>query len=215
MSATLLCHENISSMLYINETDLIGKGAHRLCYKHPENKSQCIKIVVRGHDCALEIEREKTYYRHLQKRGVSWDMIPRYYGDIETSLGPGSVFDLIFDEDFSVSKSLEYYLSSEGRTEQYYESLSHSLFALKNYLMQNRIITMNIKPYNILCQKRTSGIARLFVIDNIYNSEFIPVSTYLGFFARRKISRKWQRFENSLLNIYRDNKVLYRMLKNS
>jgi hypothetical protein len=142
-------------------------------------------------------------------------MIPRYYGDIETSLGPGSVFDLISDEDFSVSKSLEYYLSSERRTEQYYESLFHAWFSLKNYLMQNRIITMNIKPYNILCQKTTSGISRLFIVDNIYNSEFIPVSTYIGFFARRKISRKWQRLEHSLLNIYGDNKVLRRMLNNS
>lgn len=211
----LLFQVKISYMLNINEADLIGKGAHRLCYKHPENKSLCIKVVVRGHDCALEIEREKKYYRHLQKRGISWDMIPRYYGDIETSLGRGSVFDLIFDEDCSVSKSLEYYLSSERRTEQYYECLAHSLVALKNYLLQNRIITMNIKPYNILCQKMTSGIARLFVIDNIYNSEFIPVSTYLGFFAKRKISRKWQRFEHSLLNLYRNNKVLYRMLNHS
>lgn len=202
-------------MLNINEADLIGKGAHRECYRHPEDKRLCVKIIVGDKKETIEIKREKKYYRHLQNRGISWDMIPRYYGNIETNLGPGSVFDLIFDEDFSVSKSLEYYLSSEGRTEQYYESLSHAWFALKNYLMQNRIITMNIKPYNILCQKVTSGIVRLFVIDNIYNSEFIPVSTYLGFFARRKISRKWQRFENNLLNIYRDNKVLYRMLNNS
>lgn len=47
-------------MLNINDADLIGKGAHRLCYKHPDNKSLCIKVVVRGHDCALEIEREKN-----------------------------------------------------------------------------------------------------------------------------------------------------------
>jgi len=102
-------------------------------------------------DSPLEIKREKQYYRHLQKRGISWDMIPRYYGDAETNLGLGSVFDLISDHDLTVSKSLEYYLSSEEQTEKCYESLSESLHLLKKYLLDNNIVTMDLKPYNILC----------------------------------------------------------------
>lgn len=183
---------------------------HRECYKHPENPSLCIKLIVK--DSPVEIKREKQYYRHLQKRGISWDMIPRYYGDVETNLGPGSVFDLIADHDLAVSKSLEYYLSSVEQTEKYFRSLSESLKLLKNYLLDNNIVTMNIKPYNVLCRKNASGIFRLFLIDNIYNSEFIPVSNYVNFFAKLKISRKWRRFEESILNAYQHNHALRCML---
>lgn len=197
-------------MLYIEKANLIGKGMHRECYKHPENPSLCIKLIVK--DSPVEIKREKQYYRHLQKRGISWDMIPRYYGDVETNLGPGSVFDLIADHDLAVSKSLEYYLSSVEQTEKYFRSLSESLKLLKNYLLDNNIVTMNIKPYNVLCRKNASGIFRLFLIDNIYNSEFIPVSNYVNFFAKLKISRKWRRFEESILNAYQHNHALRCML---
>ena len=197
-------------MLYIDRASLIGRGRHRECYKHPGNRDLCIKLIVK--DSPLEIKREKQYYRHLQKRGISWDMIPRYYGDAETNLGLGSVFDLISDHDLTVSKSLEYYLSSEEQTEKCYESLSESLHLLKKYLLDNNIVTMDLKPYNILCQKNESGISRLFLVDNIYNSEFIPVSNYSTFFAKRKIARKWQRFEENILKAYPHNKALRRML---
>ncbi len=199
-------------MLKIENEDLIGKGAHRACYKHPDNQRLCVKIIVRGNHRSVEIKREKKYYRHLEKRNISWDMVPKYYGDVETNLGQGAVFDLILDQDGTVSKSLEYYLSSEEKTEQYYESLVSALKGLKDYLLQNRIITMDIKPYNILCQKTAAGIARLFLVDNIYNSEFIPISSYSRFFARNKILRKWKRFEEKLQNTYKDNQALRRML---
>lgn len=200
-------------MLNLDKAGLIGKGAHRACYKHPDNKSLCVKIMINGSHHSVEIKREKKYYRHLEKRGVSWDMIPRYYGDVETNLGKGSLFDLVTDQDGTVSKSLDFYLSSSEETEKYHESLSLSLSLLKEYLLNNRIITMNIKPYNILCQKTESGISRSFIVDNIYNSEFIPVSTYISYFARGKILRKWQRLEESLINIYKENKALQQMLK--
>lgn len=200
-------------MLNIDEAGLIGKGAHRACYKHPENKSLCVKIMINGSHCSVEIKREKKYYQHLERRGVSWEMIPRYYGDVETNLGKGSLFDLVTDKDGVASKSLEYYLSSNSETEKYRDSLFKSLSLLKEYLLKNRIITMDIKPYNILCQKTESGISRSFIVDNIYSSEFIPVSTYISYFARGKILRKWQRLEESLINIYKENKALQQMLK--
>ncbi len=199
-------------MLNLDKAGLIGKGAHRACYKHPDNKSLCVKIIINGSHHSVEIKREKKYYRHLEKRGVSWDMIPRYYGDIETNFGKGSLFDLVTDQDGTVSKDLEYYLASNETTERYYDSLVKALHLLKDYLLQNRIITMDIKPYNILCQKNEAGISRLFLVDNIYNAEFIPISTYSDFFAQRKILRKWQRFEDRILNTYKDNKALQRML---
>jgi hypothetical protein len=196
-------------LITIDKSGFIGKGFLRECYRHPENKHLCVKVIWAGQ--AKESQREKRYYRHLEKRGISWDMIPRYYGDIETNLGPGSVFDLIVDHDFAVSKSLEYYLSSEEKTKTYYDSLSNSLYLLKDYLFQNLIITRDLEPSNILCRKTKFGISRLFIVDNIGNTDFIPICTYSNYFALTKISRKWQRFEDSMLNSYKHNNVMHRM----
>lgn len=200
-------------MININKFSLVGTGLHRECHRHPENKNLCIKVIVKGN--AKESQREKKYYRHLEKRGINWDMIPMYYGDIETNLGLGSVFDLILDPDGAVSKTLEFYLSSNDKTETYYDDLSNSLYLLKEYLFQQRIMTMTIKPKNILCQKNDTDIIRLFLVDGIGSSDFIPVCNYSSYLAKKKISRKWNLFEKSILDTYAHNKALYRMLTSS
>jgi hypothetical protein len=197
-------------MININREDFIGKGSHKECYKHPEDNNLCIKISFPDH--YKEIQREKDYYKHLEKRRISWEMIPRYYGDIETNLGVGSVYDLIMDHDNTASKSLEYYLSSKEKTEKYYDDLLNALYLLKEYLLKNKIITMNLDPSNILCQINESGISKLVLVDNVCNTEFIPVSNYSNYFATLKISRKWKRFERSLLYKYNNNKALHDMM---
>ena len=93
-------------MIKIDKNSLVGKGLHRECYRHPENKNHCIKIIVAGGP--EESRRETRYYRHLENRNISWDMIPRYHGVVKTNLGIGSVFDLIVDQNGTVSKTLEY-----------------------------------------------------------------------------------------------------------
>jgi hypothetical protein len=128
-------------------------------------------------------------------------MIPRYYGEIETNLGKGSVFDLVMDYNDTVSKTLVYYFSSDDKTEEHYNGLSESLYFLKDYLLQHQIITLTLDPKNIACQKINARNFRLFIIDNIGN-----------IFAQKKILRKWNRFEKNILNKYKQNKVLHRML---
>ena len=188
-------------MLNLDKSSLVGKGLRRKCYRHPKDSNLCIKIVVFGN--GDESKREKKYYRHLKKRGISWDMIPKFHGDIETNLGTGSVFDLILDSDGAVSKTLQYYLSSNDKLKAHYKGLSNALYSLKNYLLTQRIITMTLKPKNISCKKMRSGNFRLFVVDNIGNSDFIPVCNYSRFFARKKILRKWNHFERSILKTNR------------
>ena len=139
-------------------------------------------------------------------------MIPKFYGDIETNLGLGSVFDLVLDHDGAVSKTLEYYLSSNKKTEEHYDGLSNSLYLLKDYLLQQQIITITLKPKIISCKKMKSGSFRLFIIDNIGNSDFIQICNYSKYFSKKKILRKWKRFEVGMLNNYEHNKTLHRIL---
>ncbi len=199
-------------MIKIDQSDFIGKGCHRECYRHPENENFCFKIVVSGND---EVRREKKYYEFIKKRNVSWEMIPQYHGDIETSMGLGSVFDLVCDHTGEVSRTLEYYFSSSERTEEDYNGLSNALHLLKDYLLQQRIITTKLHPQNIVYKKMIHQGSRLFVVDSIGNSDLVPICSYSNYFGRKKILRKWRYFEKSMLKNYKHNKVLHRMLTSS
>ena len=78
--------------------------------------------------------------------------------------------------------------------------------------MQNLIITMTLKPKNILLQQYGAGRGRLVIVDNIGNSDFIPLANHSPWLARRKIRRKWRRFEASLRSAYRDNGAVQQLL---
>jgi len=200
-------------MINIDPSSLIGKGLHRECYVHPENKNLCIKVVVHGD--SKEIQREQKYYSLLQKRNISWEVLPRFYGLVETNLGLGAVFDLIRNYDGSVSKTLEFYLVSNEKTGSHYLGLLKAINSLRKKLYQQKIITMTLKAKNIVYKKTNHEEGRLIIIDNIGNSDLIPICNYNAFMAGKKILRKWKRFENNLLNKYAHNEALHRMLTSS
>jgi hypothetical protein len=198
-------------MIHINPADLIGKGLHRKCYRHPENKDWCIKIAF--NENIKETRREKKYYELLIKKNVSWAMLPRYHGVVETNLGPGAVFDAIKDKNGAISETLDHYLGSNQLTELYCQALTDSLVLFKDYLLEQQIITMNIKAKNILFSDLGNNSGRLVLVDNIGNSDYFPISSHIKFLANRKTLRKWQRFEASLLAAYPENTLLPQMLQ--
>ena len=197
-------------MLQLDNAVLIGKGLHRECYLHPADSRLCVKIVVAGN--SDENRREARYYSRLAARGISWDMLARFHGLVNTSLGEGAVFDLIRDGDGSVSRPLAGYLESAELSDANSGLLRLALPALRDYLLDNRVVTMTLKSKNILLQKSTGGMGRLVLVDNVGNSDFIPLSHYIGWLGRRKILRKWRRFENDLRAQYLRNEVLKEIL---
>ena len=185
-----------NEMIEIDTHAMIGKGLHRECFVHPEDSNLCVKIVVAGK--SDENRREASYYTRLDRRGVSWEMLPRFHGLVQTNLGEGAIFDLVRDYDGPVSHTLAHYLASKRLTAEHATVLRPALANLKSYLLQNRIITMTLKPKNILFQQYAAGEGRLVIVDNIGNSDFIPLANHSKWLARRKIQRKWRRFEANL-----------------
>ncbi len=181
-------------------------GFHRDCYVHPADERLCIKVSKRGN--LRESTREAKYYRHLERRHVPWDLLPRFHGFVETSLGPGVVFDLVRDHHGKVSDTLEHYLRSPVSTAANIDGLTQAFRSLRGYLMEHRIITRTLKAKNIVYQITGTGNGRLVLIDNIGNTEFLPIGNYVGFFARRKITRKWARFEAAILKQFEDNDLV-------
>jgi hypothetical protein len=202
----------MSPMLTLASSSLIGRGLRRECYFHPEDENKCIKIVVAGD--YKETVREQSYYRLLEKRNISWKMLARFYGNIETNRGEGAVFELIRDHNEEVSKTLEHYFSANNETDLNYQDLSRALPLLKQHLLKWKIVTMSLKPQNIVYKKIDESEGVLVVIDNIGNSDFIPICNYVDRMAIRKIHRKWQRFEDSLSKDYARSKALQQMLRN-
>jgi hypothetical protein len=196
-------------MIELNPRALVGKGLHRECFVHPGNPALCIKIVVAG--SGNENRREQGYYAELADQGISWEMLPEFYGLVETNLGEGAVFDLIRDYDGRISLTLRHYLASEQLTSLHGDALRDALKELKGYLLQHLIITMTLKPKNILFQMDSPATGKLVIVDNIGNSDFIPVVKYSSRLAKWKISRKWRRFEHSLHADYAANNALGRL----
>lgn len=197
-------------MIELQASQLVGKGLHRECYVHPDDDNLCIKVVVnRGEE---ETRREQAYYKFLQKRNVIWEMLPKFYGEVDTNLGSGAVFDLIRDADGSVSKTLEHYIESPQLTEVNFQGLLQSLLSLKEYLITQNIMTMTIKPKNIVYKKQEAQSGLCIIIDNIGNSDLLSISSYSRFFGRKKINRKWTKFITSMQKHYPDNQSLHRIL---
>jgi len=183
-------------MLEIDRTALVGKGLHRECFVHPDNTDWCIKIIVSGN--SNENHREAAYYSQLARRDISWEMLTRFHGLVDTTLGEGAVFDLVRDYTGEVSRPLAYYLDSEERVTVHAAVLSRALPALRAYLLKNKVITMTLKTKNILYQVTAADSGRLVIVDNVGNSDFFPVSNYCSYLARLKIQRKWRRFEQCI-----------------
>jgi len=198
-------HENFKNMIQIKTQDFIGKGIHRECYIHPEDRTKCIKVVFSDHD--REGQREQDYYRHLEKRSISWEMIPRFYGEVDTNLGKGVVFDLIFDHNGAPAKNLFHYLSCDELTPGIQKALQSALPKLKNYMLEQRILTREIDPKNISCKALASGEFHLYLVDNLDNTDVIPIASYIAILARKKVLRKWKRFENKMLKRFPHNQL--------
>ena len=179
---------------------------HRECFIHPDNAQWCVKVIVAGN--SNENHREARYYGLLARRKISWAMLTRFHGLVATNLGEGAVFDLVRDYEGGVSKTLSHYLGSEELTAAHSELLARALTELKAYLLENRIVTMTLKTKNILWQKDAENDGKLVIVDNVGNSDFIPIANYSALLARRKIERKWRRFEMSMSSGHAGNKVL-------
>lgn len=196
------------NLLYLKNAVLIGIGTNRACYIHPDDDSKCIKVTI-SNDFS-ESNREKKYYNFLKKRNISWRMLAKYYGTVETDLGEGLVFELVKNESGEVSKPLIDYFVSEKLMEELLEPLP-KLKALKEYLLTEKIIVKDLSLANILYQKRANGEDRLMIVDGVINNDFIPIATYVDYFTRRKINRRWIRFISHFEARIGDNKLLQKM----
>ncbi len=174
-------------MIILNQALYVGSGTERVCYRHPDEKRQCIKLNKPGK--FKQSKNDLKYYKRLHKRGISWEMMPKYLGMIDTNLGRGQLYELILDHDGEISQNIYTclnILSDATALKRFNEAIER----FKQYLLDQLIIVRDISLYNILCQKMSKNEWRRVIIDGVGNAEGIPISNYVDFLARRKIRKK-------------------------
>ena len=184
-------------MLLLDNSLVIGKGAHRICYRHPSDQNKCIKIVTSADESVQQLECK--YYQQLNMADISWRHLSRYYGATETNLGNGYVYQLIRDFDGAVSLALTDYLNDNAPNKIHSNLLQNSLSELKHYLLDNKIVVRNLRPYNVVFQRINPTVGIAVIIDNIgHHNNFYHLSDRIAFLARKDIQKKWRKFEANL-----------------
>ena len=176
------------------EDEPLGAGKERVCYRHPEDSSKIIKL--QRSNVNKQTRRELEFYRGLRRRRMdNFEHIPRYFGEVETNLGTGNVFELISDFDGSPSKSLWDYFQQGVPLSEFYPYLEE----LKRYMLANLVVfSLDMGRFNVLLQRMSANRARLVVIDGLGNHTAMNWPDRLPFLARHKIERRWKRFFSRL-----------------
>ncbi len=188
-------------MLIIDKSTLLGKGKFRACYIHPLDSTKCIKVsTTDNHKPSLNDIKAHAY---LEKKNKSLAMIAKLYGTETTDLGEGLVCELICDYDGEISKSFADCLRTELEPE-FIAQLRKAYIEFKEYIFSEKIILRDLNAPNLLYRRTSENEGTFIIIDGIGDSDFIPVSNFLEFWAKIKIERKWKRFEIYLHKFFGD-----------
>lgn len=189
------------SIIQLNKDKFYGKGTHKKCFIHPQEANLCIKIPY-NEGGKIDLLREIKYLDILKNRNKDYSILPKYYGEVTTSLGTGYVFELIKDYNDDTSITLEDVLKNHDLFAKMYSTVETLLKSLKCALFDNEIITMGIFPENIIFQKTSSQEYRVRIVNDMGSSVLIPLEYYFTYFARKKILRRWVKFLEVLKTNY-------------
>lgn len=195
-------------MLKLKNSRPLFVGGTRYVFQHPEHANRCVKVLRPDRTGAARKVLRKDFKRHLPARFLDdqlkeikayrelltrasetlWRYVPRYHGTEETDMGIGIVTQLMRNADGSWPKNLEQMLTN-GTDSALEAGIDEFVEAVGNL----RILSRDLLPHNIIAVKENSAY-RVMLVDGIGNAELIPLSTWSGFFARRKTQRKIRRF---------------------
>lgn len=193
--------------LHLSKLKPFAQGGNRLCFVHPDNPRQCIKV--RRPDFTLEDRRRKKGFPKNLKPLSSFDdnleeaqvmsllerrhrnkifqHVSHCYGFIETDLGAGLVSELIRDNNGNISQTLKKYLWDRGLTEDCKAALTN----LCDFWEREAVPSRDLLLHNIVVQMRSEEqILRLVVIDGLGSAGLIPFQWLPQPFQRQKAIRK-------------------------
>lgn len=201
--------------LLLSQEKPFARGGNRLCFLHPSNPLQCIKV--RRPDFSLEdLRRSKRFPKNLRPLSAFDDNLEEYrvicklleekgegvfahiyrcYGFIDTDLGPGLVTELIRDADGLISISLKEYIWLEGLNKSCREALN----TLTQFWLDHLIPSRDLLTHNVVVQlDERKNVKRLVVIDGLGSSFVIPDNLLPIGYRRKRLLRRIERFEERI-----------------
>ncbi len=182
----------------------VGAGKTRKVYSHPSDFKKCIKIEAHNVLNPVTLKRrkkaairERRYLSRYARKQCDFTQLARFWGDVDTNLGPGEIYDLVRDDDGNVAQSLGHYLR-EGMA---FEEVKSLLDDLQAYMITNGIIPTDLHVGNVVVQKLDSG-NKLVIVDGIGNPEFLKLADYVKALSTSKIKRRIKRLRNKILRRY-------------
>ncbi|MCR5833798.1 MAG: hypothetical protein K6G55_04025 [Selenomonadaceae bacterium] len=192
----------LTEKIILNRNLYLGEGKHKVVYAHPEDINLCIKILRNEPD--EDFDREMKYRRTLGKRAESMTLLTKYFGEVNTSLGKGYLFERVTDYDGEPSKSLAEVFDSVTTDRKKLTMLENVLMDFKQVYFKEKFFPAGIDLKNYLLQKVTATEMRTRIIDNIGTSAHIPVEYYFDYFTEKRVKRYWRRLTDFIGENYSD-----------
>lgn len=181
--------------VFLKKQDLIGQGNERSCFTNPLNKNTCVKVIRTKHRSQNKIE--KYYYTKLKKRNNLSPYISEYYGEINTNLGKGLVFERILDSNGCSSESLYTLMKNNAISLNEAKKILKTVF---EDLYLNAIVIGDATKDQILLKKTDSGYTPK-IIDGLGTRRYgikLFLMSNIKSFARRKLKKSWKTLEVDL-----------------
>lgn len=179
----------MENTIHLEESQIIGTGGYRTVYAHPDYPNQCFKV--QKNKKFKENNVDIKYHLHLKNRKASFQHIAQFQGEVNTNKGKAVIFTLVKDYDNTVSRTLRYYL--EQNNDELDKSIAQNLLQLRQYLLKERVVFVDVNPANIVLCKTNSTDIKLIIIDALGSRNLIPIAHYINFIAVKMINRRWCR----------------------
>lgn len=201
-------------LIHLNENLLLGIGENRICFIHPDDPGLCIKIdrpwdegryntrrkrmkrvfMPWLADFSSNREEARFYWKKARRLGeIFYLYAPRCYGIVTTNLGPGLVFERIFNDDGTKSLRLGLHLKRHPEDAEHVLELLKELY---QHLTETGLLFYSWSSPNFVVQKRKAG-DRIVIIDwkseSRPNMDFPAIHLFRSL-AQRKMEEKFLSF---------------------
>lgn len=183
----------MSKNIILEEKNLLGKGRERACYINPNDNTKVIKVVYRTSQKLNQNELESEYLKFLEKKKIPLHHLSKCYGFLDTNLGKGYIFDRVLDYTGKGSISFKDMVLNEVLSSKVEKEL---LEELKDYLLKNNIIFVDIALSNIFCQEVSSNHYKLIISDGIGGKRTglkSKLYLYFSLFTKYKVNKQWKK----------------------
>jgi hypothetical protein len=200
-------------MIDLDGLQPFAKGGNRKCFVHPNNIYRCLKVSFEEQSKKAKqsapwykkFRREETFDDNLREQKAynqralikdnpnKWKHLAKWYGMVETSIGPASETELIRDNQNNIATTLETYLYTYGKTDE----IKIALDKFESWLRSSLILTKNIIPHNVVVGYENGKIV-LKIVDGLGSKSYLPLTQVSDFFAGRYVERRIQLMQSRI-----------------